>query len=327
MKELIFLAMLGLTILLLAGVSISVFYSSVPNNTNMVLYFQFTNSTTNITGNLVWDESGTGSNGTMVNMSNAGNLSSGWNTTGSWCMYGDCMVFDGVDDYVYVTANLPLRITDSISISFWAKPNPTGSNGKFIVIKQSTGANGDYWISMNATHARCNAAGGTYWTDSSPGSNLLDGNIWSHIAMTFSSGQVKCYLNGLPSGAVVRNSTNAPYGSSDKPVLIGGGYPWQGPPTNFFNGTIDDVRIYNRILTANDVKELYSCRNPNTGTWRVNSTNCNIQNEAISNPSQSLELMNGGTLTLTNTSLFVDSIIIAEGSKLASDGSSKWGAT
>jgi Concanavalin A-like lectin/glucanases superfamily len=52
------------------------------------------------------------------------------------------------------------------------------------------------------------------------------------------------------------NSGGTPDTSAD-PLYIGAGY--NSGPTSFFNGMVDDVRIYNRALSATEVKQLYKC--------------------------------------------------------------------
>jgi hypothetical protein len=79
------------------------------------------------------------------------------------------------------------------------------------------------------------------------GAGLLDGN-WHHLALTYNGAALVSYIDGA------QTATNPVTGAitTGSPTNIGnyGGY--------YANGYIDDVRIYNRALSANEVKQLYS---------------------------------------------------------------------
>jgi hypothetical protein len=74
---------------------------------------------------------------------------------------------------------------------------------------------------------------------------------WQHAVGVYSQGNVKIYLNGQLDATGSLGST--PINSLD--VYIGGAHGWAGA---FFYGKIDDVRIYNRALSASEVQALYN---------------------------------------------------------------------
>jgi len=78
---------------------------------------------------------------------------------------------------------------------------------------------------------------------------------WQHVVFTFSSGVVKGYVNGQP----VALSQNTFTGSETLPTNQYGLFlGTAGDNTSYFGGFLDDIRVYNRDLTASDVAALYS---------------------------------------------------------------------
>ncbi len=166
------------------------------------------------------------------------------------------LAFDGVDDYINCGNDTILNITGSISISAWVKFNSLPYN-QTILIKNHIRPN---YAFQTGSGANCDELE-FYLADSSmlscyttSSANMVPGT-WYHVAMTLTFGtgsSMKCYLNG---GLLIGSwgGTYAdlrPYISTD-PVRIGG-----KPYGRTINGTIDDVRIYNRILTADQIKEI-----------------------------------------------------------------------
>src|SRR4029078_13386348 len=79
--------------------------------------------------------------------------------------------------------------------------------------------------------------------------------MWQHLVMTFSNGTVKGYMNGQPvafSANTFKGNetiTNYAYG-----LRIGA----DSDAANNYTGTLDDVRLYNRVLSDAEVANLYS---------------------------------------------------------------------
>lgn len=79
-------------------------------------------------------------------------------------------------------------------------------------------------------------------------------NAWNFVAVTLSGGQsVSMYLGGN----IDNTATYASFNTATSKVRIGShNKTWT--PDNFFNGAIDEVRIYNRALTAAEIQTLYN---------------------------------------------------------------------
>jgi hypothetical protein len=78
------------------------------------------------------------------------------------------------------------------------------------------------------------------------GPAALPVDTWSHVAATYDGATHRLYVNGAPVASVSRTGK---IGTSPKPLRIGGNSVFG----EWFSGTIDEVRVYNRALTAAEV--------------------------------------------------------------------------
>jgi hypothetical protein len=82
---------------------------------------------------------------------------------------------------------------------------------------------------------------------------------WHHVVMTFDKAFLCFYLDGALDGKVVRDFENQ-YLAGDS-IIIGN---WNSKKNKrFFNGCVDDIGIYNRVLTPREVLQLYNAPDPN----------------------------------------------------------------
>jgi hypothetical protein len=91
----------------------------------------------------------------------------------------------------------------------------------------------------------------TYTVDSSV--SVADGK-WHLLSGTYDGTTMRIYVDGVQKGSGTSFSGNLPTQAGN--VRIGADY--QTTPANFFTGNIDDTRIYNRALSAGEVKQLYN---------------------------------------------------------------------
>jgi len=180
--------------------------------------------------------------------------SSGTNTSATYvtdCVSKKCLSFDGYDDAVAVTGNTTLDVKSSFSIEMWIKriaPSPS-----FICLLRRDGLD---------TYALYSPANSTNicvkFKDSSSGYHL--GNYadvptgqWNHIVGVYDGRYLKFYLNGV----IKINDDIGTYtlGAGSGDLIIGRDDPSAGQ--RYFNGLIDDVRVYNSAVTAFQIKEHY----------------------------------------------------------------------
>ena len=93
------------------------------------------------------------------------------------------------------------------------------------------------------------AAGGTWTTGNQNtfGPSVLAVNTWTHLAATFDGATVRLYVNGVQ---VASQAQTAPLATTSGTLQIGG----DSYPNEYFAGRIDEVRIYNRALSAAEIQ-------------------------------------------------------------------------
>ena len=94
------------------------------------------------------------------------------------------------------------------------------------------------------------STGGAFNQITSTGTTAL--NQWSHVVFVRDSSTQKIYLNGQLSGSLSNTTTTS---TSSEPFLIG---DTNDNASEFFTGSIDQVRIFNRALDSGEVTQLYN---------------------------------------------------------------------
>lgn len=237
------------------------------------------------------DTSGNGNNGTTHY---------GANATGMNCSaigkYGSGCQFDGTDDYVRVSRNSVFEPSD-ITISLWFKSsaNPL-KNQTFITKRQSSSASyvidlqqSNSWKVEFATHD-------SDWDSiTSDSANYNDGK-WHHVVAINEGSTNKLYVDGRLQSATDTSATLA-YTAED---LFFGTYFYEDPTYNcFFNGSIDQVRIYNYARTPAQIAWEYNKGKP-MAEWRMNECQGGtIHDESGNGNNGTINLSTSGTQTTT----------------------------
>jgi hypothetical protein len=175
----------------------------------------------------------------------SGNGHTGAITGASWVSggrYGGALSFDGSDDSVLL-GNLGGFYHAGFTLQAWVKK---GSNKNDVAIVGAwTGSGPMLWVDHIATHYRLTLDGGL--------SSYLDSGLdpvpgqWQHISATYDGASAHYYIDGTEVAS--RPVGNGP-GTSDM-WRIGA---YGGGPGGFFDGLIDDVRIYSRALTPAEIE-------------------------------------------------------------------------
>jgi len=214
------------------------------NNNGLVAAFGFDEPS----GDLVADASGKGNNGTIKE---AVRIAKG--------RYGSALQFDGTNDWVTVNDSESLDLTTGMTLEAWVFPQAPLAGGRAVIAKESP-EGAAYNLYANEDDNRPIAT----FDDGSnrhalPGPNQLPANQWSHLVATYDGKFGRIYVNGVE---VAKGEENSLIEPSDGILRIGGSNNWGA----FFKGYIDEVRIYNRALTAaevqKDMKTAISASNP-----------------------------------------------------------------
>ena len=192
------------------------------------------------TGSTAYDSSPEGNNGTIHGA--------------SWVRgkFGYALKFDGSDDYVSASDSASLDITSEITIEAWIKPTRgyLGNYVQEIIV--------DKYYSDAYRFNICGHSGqkpglrlfihGTVFEFL----NVIDWYQWQHVAATFDDATDTAVLYHNGDSHEVTNS--ASLSTSNSPLIIGR----NTAGTQHFKGDIDEVRIYNRALSPEEIKIHYA---------------------------------------------------------------------
>ena len=198
------------------------------------------------------DSSGNGHNGTVY-----GAVA----TTDRFGTSNKAMNFDGSNDYINVgSANINLRGDNSLSA--WIKTTNTASSDYADIVYIT---DNNYYLVLqqiqNTGHIRFayDVGDAAHRLDETV-KNINDGH-WHHIVgiSDYSNNKQKIYIDGI----LVASSSNAgPSGTNYNSYFAIGKHPSN---IQYWNGSIDDVRIYNRALTDEEVWQLYTASQYHNG--------------------------------------------------------------
>jgi hypothetical protein len=239
--------------------------NTVAVSNGLVGYWPLDGSVTNWTTSKTDDVSRTGNTGQIKGMSTT--------TSPIIGKIGSALKFDGANSYVQIDDNSSLKPTSAVTVSAWVKLSSltsattcgaSANTDPFIVFKQNsrTGNFEGYSLQKGSTGFGFNVtdSGGTAQDSASVTITPAVGQ-WYHLVGTFQRPNLAIYLNGVLRGKATHDF-DLDYGTL--PVFIGrsgGCKTSQGIGTTdwdtYFPGTIDDVRIYNRAITAGEVQQLY----------------------------------------------------------------------
>jgi hypothetical protein len=188
-------------------------------------------------GTAVVDSSGSGNNGTVANGT--------WTSSGR---FGSAIVFNGTSTLVTVPDNTSLDLTTGMTLEAWVYPTVQPTGWRSIVLKEQPG-NVLYYLhagssSQNRPATGVYAAGGERILF---GGTRLAAATWTHLAATYDGANQRLFVNGVQ---VASRAQTGPIGTSASPLRVGGNGIWG----EFFNGRIDEVRVYNRALTQAEIQ-------------------------------------------------------------------------
>jgi hypothetical protein len=165
---------------------------------------------------------------------------------------GGGLACNGKAGQVDVPGTADLQLPGDLTIAFWMKKNAEGTDWVRLVGK-GAGELRNYGVweaekdDKRVMFQQYNAKKENVISLYSK-SNIEKGQ-WYHVAVTVSGGTARIYINGKLDASEARKG--APAVTAD-PVTIGHGDKMHGP----FNGALDDVRIYNRALAADEIAAL-----------------------------------------------------------------------
>ncbi|WP_188197706.1 LamG-like jellyroll fold domain-containing protein [Nonomuraea sp. SYSU D8015] len=184
--------------------------------------------------------------GTTVTDATGTNNGTATDTTRVAGKHGQALSFNGTSSWVTIPHHPSLAMTNALTLSAWVKPT-TVDNWRTVIAKDFTlfdESSYGLWAS-NGT----GPAGGIFTERDygrPAGTTRLPLNTWSHLAVTYDGTTARLFLNGTQLAQYALAGTIMEDGGA---VHIGGNTSYG----DYFQGAIDDVRIYNRAQTAAEI--------------------------------------------------------------------------
>ncbi len=182
-------------------------------------------------GTTVTDASGTGNNGAIGSAS--------WTASGK---YANALSFNGTSSKVTVADSASLDLTTGMTLEAWVFPTD-GGGWRDVVYK---GVDDTYYL-MHSSSTGVPALGGKFSPSSLLGPSALPLNTWSHLAGTYDGTTLRLYVNGTQ---VASRAQSGPIQTTTGELTIGG----DGFYGQYFQGRIDEVRVYNVPLTQAQIQ-------------------------------------------------------------------------
>jgi hypothetical protein len=168
-----------------------------------------------------------------------------WTTAGR---FGNGLSFDGVNDWVTIADHARLDLTTGMTLEAWVRPAALA--GFTTVVQKERGTTSLAYSLYGSNDSSRPPAGYINLSGidhSAVGPDVLPLSTWSHLAATYDGTVLLLYVNGVQ---VASRSVGGSISTSADPLRIGGNAIWG----EYFDGLIDEVRIYNRALTPAEIQ-------------------------------------------------------------------------
>ena len=284
-------------------------YSFIDWEDSLVLWMRMDhNSSTTI-----YDNSSAGNDGTAYG--NATQVAGG--------KFGKGFEFDGDGDYINISnSNTIDSITDELSISVWVKEMDPSNSYRSILYKDPNlfiiheDDRGEYYTRIR------NSSGSNFYFNGFASDSINVGQ-WDHYVFIYNSTGICGYQNSILDSCTNENIGQIDLGSSD--LIIGSNMGIQ----YYYNGSIDEVLIFNRSLSSTEIQALYNSSqyalyknftNLNNGTYTYTShtvdTDSNVEstsqrNITIDTVNPTISFSSPTTVTGTQTITWISANITA----------------
>jgi chitodextrinase len=186
-------------------------------------------------GGTAADGSGNGNTGTISGAT--------WTTQGR---YGSALSFNGSSSLVAIAGAASLNLTAGMTLEAWINPSATQGGWRTIMQREVDA----YFLNASTSAGPLRPGGG----------GTINGNVsvvvgptaspvgsWTHVALTHNGATLTLYVNGT---VVASQGATGTLQTTANALRIGGNVPYG----EFFHGLIDEVRVYNRALSAAEIQ-------------------------------------------------------------------------
>jgi hypothetical protein len=206
-------------------------------------------------GTAAADTSGTGNNGVYTSGPTLGQ-SGPYPGAGQYAP-----TFDGTNDHV-VVGSVTTVLSNGFSVSAWARPTGTSNWQRFLDFGNGSGVDNIFFgRHVGSTNLALIIHDGSLGSGTLTASDVLEQNLWHHYVGTCdSSGNATLYRDGQVIGTgVIGTPSNV-----TRTINYIARSNWAADP--YYQGSLFDVRLYNRPLSTSEVADLYGL----VGHWKLN---------------------------------------------------------
>jgi|GEM_PF-4629386 len=182
---------------------------------------------------------------------------------------GRGLAFNGIDSKATVPDNDDFDNTSQLTVAFWCKPYVLDGNPRGPICKRISWTTQYSWgiFFYGGNHLNVDI---TSNDDRFASNYTFTENEWVHIAVVFDgtlpqSSRVAVYVNGVLDTTAPESSTSIP--NTNSPLVLG---QLNGNSAGYFDGILDEVRVYRRALTVNEIANVMKCTAgaPQIVRWR-----------------------------------------------------------
>jgi MSHA biogenesis protein MshQ len=214
-------------------------------------------------------------NGTASEIIDSGGLyngtaKGGTSTAGAKLCRGG--LFDGTSNYAEVPDNANLQLTGSWTMAAWIKTTSTSVNT--IISKDdlvSPWKGYEIAVGMGGSGVLSAYLGSGAWYYST--GSLVNDGLWHHVAVQVNGTSLQFYVDGAASGSVI--STTGSTTKATTPLRIGLNSDSASSWSRFFNGQIDELKLWNTALTATQITTVYTNELASKG-WDGSARSCPV---------------------------------------------------
>ncbi len=221
------------------------------------VYNWLVNSNSMLLLNMPFDVNVSGSVGVRDYSGNANNGSLTGTTWKSSGKVGGALDFDGVDDSVNIASSSSLNSThNGLTVAFWANPKTPNAGSNYFVYKSNDiSTRAEYTIGLSGSRIRV-----VIFNETGTSSQLLLSNTtiandsFTFISFTYNGTKVSVYLNGTLDNSTDTSTVLRKY---NNPIILGMNPNDLCLSNCYTNMTLDNLQIYNRTLTSQQVYQIY----------------------------------------------------------------------
>ena len=209
----------------------------------LVAYYNFNEGA----GTVVHDSSGNANNGAIGGAT--------WAASGQ---YGSGVTFGSCGSPVQIPPSGSLNLTSGLTMEAWVNPNSMTS-GNDVILRYCGWEASCYVLepNSNGVYVLLSTTNDYAGLTQTPG---IPSGTWTHLAATYDGAAVRVFANGVQTdsapltGTFPSTQTQSALNTNPYPLYIGGSAMLFGYICDYFDGIVDEVRVYSRALSQAEIQ-------------------------------------------------------------------------